>query len=243
MSSQQERFGEWARKGTDGARAAVPAATVILLRDAADGLETLMLRRDSRLAFAGGAWVFPGGRVDPGDYEPGHPDDVYRAARRAAVREAAEESGLAVDADAMVWLSHWTPPPQTPRRFATWFFVARAPEGDVHVDGGEIREHMWVRPVDALARRDAHEVELTPPTWVTLHDLGTVTDVDGALAAARAGEPEHFTTRACVHGDEIVALWHGDAGYESGDPAAPGPRHRLRMIDRGWLYERTVPRR
>jgi 8-oxo-dGTP pyrophosphatase MutT (NUDIX family) len=47
---------------------AIPAATVVLLRDAAGGLETLMLRRNSKLAFAGGAWVFPGGRIDPEDY-------------------------------------------------------------------------------------------------------------------------------------------------------------------------------
>ncbi len=251
MSRQEEQFGAWARRiaerggaggGPPGAPDAVPAATVILLRDGPEGVETLMLRRDSRLVFAGGAWVFPGGRVDPADYEADHPDDVYRAARRAAVREAAEESGLTVDPDGMVWLSHWLPPPETPRRFSTWFFLAPAPEGEVRVDGGEIREHMWVRPARALERRDAHEVELTPPTWVTLHDLRTATDVDSALAAARACEPEHFTTRACVHGEEIVALWHGDAGYDSGDPALPGPRHRLRMIAHGWRYERTVPR-
>ena len=50
---------------------AIPAATVVLLRDGADGVETLMLRRDSKLAFAGGAWVFPGGRIDPEDYPDG----------------------------------------------------------------------------------------------------------------------------------------------------------------------------
>ena len=53
----------------------IPAATVVLLRDGDDGVETLMLRRDTNLAFAGGAWVFPGGRIDPDDYpEGGAPD-------------------------------------------------------------------------------------------------------------------------------------------------------------------------
>ena len=56
---------------------AMPAATVVLLRDTPDGVETLMLRRDTELAFAGGAWVFPGGRIDPEDY-PGR-----RALRRS----------------------------------------------------------------------------------------------------------------------------------------------------------------
>ena len=45
----------------------VAAATVLLLRDNTDaGLEVLMLRRNSKIAF-GGMWVFPGGRVDADD--------------------------------------------------------------------------------------------------------------------------------------------------------------------------------
>ena len=75
-------------------------------------------------------------------------------ARRAAVREAEEECGLVLGVDDLVAVSHWTPPPVTPKRFSTWFFVARAPEGAVTIDDGEIREHMWVSPQDAIAQRD-----------------------------------------------------------------------------------------
>ena len=42
-----------------------PASTVVLLRDTTNGLETLMLKRNKALIFAGGAWVFPGGALDP----------------------------------------------------------------------------------------------------------------------------------------------------------------------------------
>jgi 8-oxo-dGTP pyrophosphatase MutT (NUDIX family) len=45
----------------------VPAATVVLIRDTEDGLETWMMRRVKAMAFAPGAAVFPGGRVDPRD--------------------------------------------------------------------------------------------------------------------------------------------------------------------------------
>ena len=129
---------------------AVPAATVVPLRDGPTGIETLMLRRNSRLEFAGGMWVWPGGRIDPGDYPDGAPSDdpdvLQRAARAAAVREAAEEAGLVVDPATLVWFSHWTPPPISPKRFATWFFAAPAPEGRVQVDGGEIHDYAWWAP-------------------------------------------------------------------------------------------------
>jgi len=47
-----------------------PAATLVLLRDAPAGLEVLLLRRTERAEFAGGAFVFPGGAVDPSDCDP-----------------------------------------------------------------------------------------------------------------------------------------------------------------------------
>ena len=45
-----------------------PAASVVLLRDTDAGPEILYLRRNPDLRFMGGYWVFPGGRVDPGDH-------------------------------------------------------------------------------------------------------------------------------------------------------------------------------
>ena len=244
--TEKERFEQWAAKGETGpTHEAVPAATVILLRDGTSldgsaGVEVLMVKRDSKLAFAGGMWVFPGGRVDPEDYAPDAVDDHAAAARRAAVREANEEAGLTVDEPSLVWLSHWTPPPQTPKRFSTWFYVARAPEGAVTIDDGEIRDHMWVSPSEALTRRDALEIELAPPTWVTLHLLASAGSVDAALDAARAAEPEYFTTKAALTEAGVVAMWHGDAGYESGDASVEGPRHRLWMTAPPWRYERTT---
>jgi 8-oxo-dGTP pyrophosphatase MutT (NUDIX family) len=217
---------------------AIPAATVVLLRDAADGgVETLMVRRSSKLEFAGGMWVFPGGRVDPEDIPPD--GDVIEAARRAAVREAREEAGLVVDAGALVPFAHWVPPPVAAKRFATWFFLGPAPTGDVTVDMGEIRDHRWIDPADALARRDAEEIELAPPTWVTLHRLARYPDVAAAMADARAREPEFFETHIARVEGGVAALWEGDAGYESNDGDVPGPRHRLWMLPRGWRYERT----
>jgi len=72
-----------------------PAATVMLLRDVVTGPEVFMLRRTNNAVFAGGMYVFPGGKVDPAD---GVGDDAFRV---AAIRECYEEAGvlLAVDDD------------------------------------------------------------------------------------------------------------------------------------------------
>jgi 8-oxo-dGTP pyrophosphatase MutT (NUDIX family) len=72
---------------------AQPAATVMLLRDADQGFEVFMLRRTRSAAFAGGMYVFPGGRVDPAD---GQGDISYVV---AAIRECYEEAGVLLALD------------------------------------------------------------------------------------------------------------------------------------------------
>ncbi|MFL6205125.1 MAG: NUDIX hydrolase [Acidimicrobiales bacterium] len=221
----------------EAAHPAIPAATVVLVRDGAEGVEVLMLHRVSKVAF-GGMWVFPGGRVDDDDRQPG--DGEADAARRAAAREALEECGLAVDPADLVPFSHWVPPPVTPRRFSTHFFLARASEGEVVVDGGEIHEHEWLAAREVLARRDRGEVDLAPPTWVTLHDLADHDTVDAALsAAARRAPVPHYETRWVTVDGGAVAMWEGDGGYATSDPDASGDRHRLWMLPEGWRLERT----
>lgn len=218
----------------------VPAATVVLLRDRADRLEVLMVRRRRHLVFAGGNWVFPGGRVEDDDAIGLDPDDALGAARRAAVRETAEETGLSVEPHALVWFAHWTPPPSAPRRYATHFFAAVAPEPerDVVVDGGEIGDWAWMTPAATIEGRDRGEVVLGPPTWITLDRLRRYATTDEALVDLHATDPEHFATRIGADGPDLVALYHGDAGYEAHDPSVEGTRHRLVMADAGWRYER-----
>jgi 8-oxo-dGTP pyrophosphatase MutT (NUDIX family) len=221
-----------------GSNPAIPAATVILVRDGDDRLEVLMLHRVSKVAF-GGMWVFPGGRVDDDDRRAGEADDEETIARRAAAREALEECGLAVDPDDLVSFSHWLPPAITPRRYSTWFFLARASDGEVLVDGGEIHEHAWLAAREVLDRRDRGEVDLAPPTWVTLHDLAEHDDVDAALAAAAARDPlPRYETRWAEVDDGAVAMWRGDAGYDTAQPDVAGGRHRLWMLRSGWRLER-----
>jgi len=230
-------YGDESRAGERAADApAIPAATVVLLRDA-DELEVLMVHKTSKIAF-GGMWVFPGGRIDPEDYPPD--GDVDEAARRAAARETREEAGLEAAPEDFVWFAHWTPPPTTPRRFATWFFMSRARHHQVQIDGGEIQDHAWLTPAEALARHGAGEIDLAPPTWVTLHGLSRHPTAQAALAHFADRPPEYYQTRIAKRRDGVrVALWLGDAGYDAADADAEGPRHRLILEEGGFVFERS----
>ena len=75
----------------ESATAAVASATVMLLRDGAEGLEVFMLRRHSAMATSAGRHVFPGGLVDAADYGDRTADDAYVI---AAIRETFEETGV-----------------------------------------------------------------------------------------------------------------------------------------------------
>jgi 8-oxo-dGTP pyrophosphatase MutT (NUDIX family) len=104
---------EQARQYADGSRTpAEPrnAATVVLLRPGPGGSEVYLLQRQTSMAFAGGMCVFPGGGVDPRDFDTavawagpdatdwarrlGTDEATARALVCAAVRETFEESGV-----------------------------------------------------------------------------------------------------------------------------------------------------
>jgi 8-oxo-dGTP pyrophosphatase MutT (NUDIX family) len=216
----------------------VPSATTVLLRCGRVGLEVLLVRRHRRLAFHGGAWVFPGGRVDAADLE-GHANQPgsLPAARRAACRETREETGLTVPPEDLVPISRWTTPPGRPRRFRTWFFLASAGDDRVRVDGFEISDHRWVRPADAVLARAQGEMDLPPPTFVTLVRMARYASVQDTLADHMGRAPQVFTPRPRSVPGGLVSLYEGDTAYGGSALDSPGPRHRLWMTDTDWLYE------
>lgn len=90
----------------------VPAATVVIFRDCKQGgpPELLMVQRAKEMRFAGGAAVFPGGRIDPEDRDLAarlmpEGDPEVSAARIAGIRETLEETGLAIATEQSVSVS------------------------------------------------------------------------------------------------------------------------------------------
>jgi 8-oxo-dGTP pyrophosphatase MutT (NUDIX family) len=149
--------------------AARAAATVVLLRDGAGGLEAYLQRRPATMGFAGGLWVYPGGRVDDADRDPalerrwagpppaawaarlGLPPDQARGLVVAACRETFEEAGL---------LLAEPPPPAADLAAARAALLAgRAGFAEllaglgVRLDAGRLRYWAWWVTPEAEPRR------------------------------------------------------------------------------------------
>lgn len=155
------------------------AATVVVLRGGAERLEVLMAQRTPKARFMGGAWVFPGGAVDPGE-------DL----RTTAVREVAEETQIALgDPAALVPFARWITPPEVTIRFDTYFFLAVAPEGAEAIpDGSEIVDARWFQPARALEGAEAGELLMVFPTIKNLEVLARFDTADALLEWASTNE-------------------------------------------------------
>jgi 8-oxo-dGTP pyrophosphatase MutT (NUDIX family) len=172
-----------------------PAATVVVLREG-EPFEFLLLRRNDKVAFMAGSYVFPGGRVDPADHpEPGTvlPPPSFAdlsgaeeaAYRRAAVREVMEEANLTLATGDLAPLAHWVTPEVELRRYDTRFFLARMPDGqEPRHDEGEMTALAWMSPAAAIAKFERREMLLPPPTWTTIRQLEKLASIDEVFAWA-----------------------------------------------------------
>ena len=153
------------------------------------------------------------------------------------MREAHEEAGLRLDADALLPIARWVTPEVSPKRFDTLFFLGAVPhETEVVVDGGEIASHRWLAPADALGAQGRGEIKLAPPTFVTVTWLAEHRSFGAARAYFAEVPPLVFRPQICRGDDGVHMLYPGDAGYEVRDPQAAGPRHRCVMDEAGLRY-------
>ena len=185
------------------------AATVILLRGGADALEVLLVQRNPKSRFMGGAWVFPGGSVDR---DEGDGEDALLA---AAVRELREEAGISLpDTSGLVPFSRWITPAQVKIRFDTWFFLATAPDGaEPAIDGGEIVDVRWYTPSAALEAAAADELFLVFPTIKHLEQLSAFASADELLTHARGRKVEPVQPQVVLGGETARIVLPGEPDF------------------------------
>lgn len=231
-----------------------PAATVVALRPDGGGYEVLLVRRNDRVAFMAGAFVFPGGRVDAGDHEgapPSIPSDQRRFAdlssadeiafRRAGVRELQEEAAVSIDPGELIPIAHWVTPEAEIRRYDTRFFLALLPPGQIaQHDEGETTEVAWWTPGEALERCRRREIMLPPPTWTTLRQLEAHPTPDAVLRWARLVRIVRIQPAFLADGTTKVLTLPGDPSFPVVDGWDVPPETRFLIEEgRGWL---PVPR-
>lgn len=218
---------------------AKPAATIMLGREHEGELEVLLLKRNKALKFAGGLWVFPGGKIEPEEIEASEND--LEAAKVAAVRETEEESQIRIEKEELIFFRHWTTPENEPRRYATWFFFAPVDQEDliVQVDDSEIKDHLWINPQKALEAYRDGEIHMMPPTVFCLQIIRTCESLGEALEKLKQEEPIFVLPVVQLEGTKVTIMYDGDAGYESGDASVSGPRHRwiMDMSSRSYSFE------
>jgi 8-oxo-dGTP pyrophosphatase MutT (NUDIX family) len=191
------------------------AASVILLRDGADGsggsgtLEVLLVKRTPEARFMGGVWVFPGGAVDA---QEGEGDAAHRI---AAVRELSEEAAITLATpDELVKFSRWITPAEVQIRFDTHFFLALLPDGqEPRVDGEECVDLGWFTPAGALEAHREGEILLVFPTIKHLEQLGAFESVESLMNYARGRDVQPVQPRVLVEGEIARILLPGEPGY------------------------------
>ncbi len=127
----------------------------------------------------------------------------FDAARHAvhrgelAIVDMCSDEGLRLMTDAIHYVAHWVTPRGETKRYDTRFFLARAPQAQTPLhDDAETVASAWARPADALARFEAGQFALMPPTVSSLRFLADFATADAAVeAAAVMDRPEAILPR------------------------------------------------
>lgn len=210
-----------------------PASTVLVLRPSPGGFEVLMVQRNP-VGFFGSFVVFPGGKVDPIDVPDGLTTADDPSHRNAALRELAEETGIAITTSGVVaspglkgedfyrWIadrgetaatgdlvlvSRWVTPEFAPRRFDTRFYLVgceKTPE--VRIDEDELVGHDWVTPKDGLGRMEAGEWQMIQPTIAHLRWLNKRSSIADAVASARGADGRTLIKPRRVQDGSLVPI-------------------------------------
>ena len=244
-----------------------PSATVLLLKDDGACFKVFMVVRNSGFEFAGGALVFPGGRVDlsdsimdsnvlaPGFNQLSQEEVSYRV---CAIRETFEEAGILLASDrttaemlnserclelvsnyreavhsgdikfkdmlikeglelvleSLVPYAHWITPARSSKRFDTWFYVVRTPDGQLGAhDEIESVDSMWITPKEAIHGGNSGYFKLIFATKMNLRRIENLNSVSESLKFAMTSKIVAVEPTVERKGNKIIFSIPKNAGY------------------------------
>lgn len=229
--------------------APIDSASVVLLREAPAGFEVFLMRRHHNSAVLGGAYVFPGGKLDEADCEPQALQQLglnlaqcqallreattplERAAGlfRAAARELQEEAGVTLpdlQRHLTPW-SRWITPKMasvSSKRFDTRFFLAVMPaEQSAAHDNLETTDSCWLSPQEALTKFWDLQIDLAPPQIMGLVHLARHRHMADVLDEARARGPVLVEPEPFDDQGTRTICYPGDPHHSVQVRALPGP--------------------
>ncbi|MCL2542136.1 MAG: NUDIX hydrolase [Nocardioidaceae bacterium] len=116
-------------------------------------------------------------------------DRVALEARELSLTDFLTRRGLVLRTDLLGVWAGWLTPVFEPKRYRTWFFVARLPTGQVTRDvSTESSSVTWLAVGEAADRADEGSLAMLPPTYITCLEIAqhpTVSDVLGAAVGRR----------------------------------------------------------
>jgi len=217
-----------------------PAATVLLLRDGDDGPEVLLMRRHRSSGFVPGAWVFPGGRVDPADSGPALYERIQGLPTRpvpdvtywiAGLRELFEETGVLL---ARTSAGTWVEDARTGHRVdalrhalmngtATLLEALEALDATLDAAGAVHVAH-WITPIVEPRRYDTHFLATAlPPDRAVTVDPREMTECAWLTPAAALAR---FEQGALPMVFPTVRTLEGLRGFDSVQHVLAALRHR-----------------
>ncbi len=147
-------------------------------------------------------------------------------ARATTLADVCRRYGLALRSDLLAPWAHWVTPQVEERRYDTWFFVARLPEGvRARNLSGEADVARWRSPAVAVAQHERGAWAMLPPTRAVLSEVAGYPDTASLLAAAPGRPLPRVMPWAVLDGEAIRYLLPGDPGYppSDGDSVANRP--------------------
>ncbi|MDR7313345.1 8-oxo-dGTP pyrophosphatase MutT (NUDIX family) [Nocardioides luteus] len=196
---------EWARRlGVDEARARALVAAGVR--------ETF---EESGVLLAG---VSEDSVVDDVSGDDWEADRAALESRTLSLTELLTRRGLVLRTDLLAPWAAWTTPVFEPKRYATWFFVARLPEGQLTRDvSSESSSVQWLEVAEAVAQVEAGELAMMPPTYLNCLEVASLGSEDEILADAAGRTLTMFTpTVSEVDGGHVLSMMPRHAALVAG---------------------------